>query len=43
LPEITVVTISIEELKPMTMDLSPTVEAAVPVACDTVRKILEQN
>jgi len=41
LPEMTVVTVSIEELKPMEMTLSPEVEAAVPGACARVRALLD--
>ena len=40
LPHITVVTISVEELKPMTMELSPGVAAAVPETCRVVRRLL---
>lgn len=40
LPDITVVTISILELKPMTLELSPEVGEAIPDAIDLVRKIL---
>lgn len=39
LPQMTVVTISIEELVPMTMELSPTVADAVPAACMLVRQL----
>lgn len=41
LPEIIVVTVSIEELKPMTMELSPPVAAALPRVRETVRTLLE--
>lgn len=40
LPEMTVVTISIEDLKPMELTLSPPVEGAVPEACRLIRKLL---
>ncbi len=43
LPNITVVTISIEELTPMSMDLSPAVEGAIPEACARIRQILENG
>ena len=40
LPEMTVLTISIEELKPMELTLSPEVQAAVPAACQRVRQLI---
>lgn len=40
LPEMTVVTVSIEELKPMELRLSPEVAAAVPGACRLIRELL---
>jgi hydrogenase maturation protease len=40
LPEMTVVTISIEELKPMELELSAEVRAAVPQACERIRRLL---
>lgn len=40
LPDMTVLTISIEELKPMELELSPAVKAAVPKACERVRRLL---
>ena len=40
IPDMTVVTVSIEELKPMEMSLSPEVEAAVPEVCARVRSLL---
>jgi hydrogenase maturation protease len=40
LPEMTVVTISIEDLKPMVLTLSPEVACAVPEVCRIIRKLL---
>lgn len=40
LPDMTVVTISIEELKPMEITLSPRVQAAVAGACQRVRELV---
>jgi hydrogenase maturation protease len=40
LPQMTVVTVSIEELKPMELELSPAVAAAVPGVCCCVRQLL---
>jgi hydrogenase maturation protease len=42
LPEMTVVTISIEELKPMVLELSPDVAAAVPEVCGVIREMIGQ-
>lgn len=39
LPEMTVVTVSIEDLKPMELELSPAVRAAVPEVCRKVREL----
>ncbi|MEX0324077.1 MAG: hydrogenase maturation protease [Puniceicoccaceae bacterium] len=41
LPDMTVVTISIKELKPMTMELSEEVGNAIPEAIGLIHKILE--
>jgi hydrogenase maturation protease len=41
LPRITVITISVDELKPMSMDLSPAVAAALPEVARRVRHIVE--
>lgn len=43
LPEITVVTVSIKDLKPMTLELSRDVGLAIPEAIDLVHKILEDT
>lgn len=40
LPEMIVLTVSIDELKPMVLDLSPEVAAAVPEVCYRVRKLV---
>ena len=40
LPQMAVVTISIEELTPMSMELSPAVSAAIPQATCLVRELL---
>lgn len=40
LPEIDVITVSIAELKPMTMDLSPPVAAALPAVTRRVRALV---
>lgn len=40
LPEMTVVTVSIEELKPMELNLSPEVAGAVPEVCRLIRNLL---
>jgi hydrogenase maturation protease len=42
LPEITIVTVSIEELKPMTLELSPPVAAALPEVARRVRALVQQ-
>lgn len=41
LPDITVVTVSITDLKPMTLELSWEVRRAIPGAIELVRKIIE--
>ncbi|NDV63078.1 hydrogenase maturation protease [Puniceicoccales bacterium CK1056] len=43
LPQMTVVTVSIEELKPMELELSPAVKASVPQVCEKVRQLLALN
>jgi hydrogenase maturation protease len=40
LPDITVITVSIEELKPMTLELSPPVAAALPEVARRVRALV---
>ena len=40
LPEIEVITVSVDELKPMTMDLSPPVAAALPEVSRRVRTLV---
>jgi Ni,Fe-hydrogenase maturation factor len=40
LPNIEVITISVDELKPMTMELSPDVAAALPVVERLVRQLI---
>ena len=41
LPRVLLVTISVAELQPMQMTLSPAVEACLPLVIDTVRKLVE--
>jgi hydrogenase maturation protease len=42
LPEMTVVTVSIEELKPMELELSDEVQAAVEPACAVIRELVKE-
>ncbi|MDD2763663.1 MAG: hydrogenase maturation protease [Opitutaceae bacterium] len=43
LPEIDVITVSVAELKPMTLDLSPPVAAALPEVARLVRELLKPS
>ena len=42
LPEIDVITVSVVELKPMTLDLSPAVAAALPAVAGAVRRLVQR-